>query len=58
MDNKPVTTAAVLGICSPVRKQPGELVVHAFQRLQEVFRRINWAKVFKGHEEMLGMTPD
>jgi anti-sigma B factor antagonist len=28
------------------------------QRLKELFRLTRLAKVFEGHEEMLGMTPD
>jgi anti-sigma B factor antagonist len=50
---------AVVGLYLSARRQECELkLVNLNQRLKELFRITNLAKVFEGHEEMLGMTPD
>ena len=50
---------AVVGIYLSARRQQRELkLINLNQRLKELFRITNLAKVFEGHEEMLGMTPD
>jgi anti-sigma B factor antagonist len=50
---------AMVGIYLSAKKQQRELkLINLNQRLKELFRITNLAKVFEGHEEMLGMTPD
>jgi anti-sigma B factor antagonist len=45
---------AIVGIYLSARRQQHNLN----QRLKDLFRITNMAKIFEGHEEMLGMTPD
>jgi anti-sigma B factor antagonist len=50
---------AIVSIYLSARRQECELkLINLNQRLKELFRITNLAKVFEGHEEMLGMTPD
>jgi anti-sigma B factor antagonist len=50
---------AIVGIYLSARRQQTELkLINLNQRLKELFRITNLAKVFEGHEDMLGMTPD
>jgi anti-anti-sigma factor len=50
---------AIVGIYLPAKRHQRELkLINLNQRLKELFRIMNLAKVFEGHEEMLGMTPD
>lgn len=50
---------AIVGIYLSARRQQRELkLINLNQRLKELFRITNVAKIFEGHEEMLGMTPD
>ena len=50
---------AIVGIYLSAKRQQRELkIINLNQRLKELFRITNLAKVFEGHEEMLGMTPD
>ena len=49
----------IVGIYLSARRQQKELkLIHLNQRLKELFRITNLAKIFEGHEDMLGMTPD
>jgi anti-sigma B factor antagonist len=50
---------AIVGLYLSARRQERELkLINLNQRLKELFRITNLAKVFEGHEEMLGVTPD
>ena len=50
---------AIVGVYLSARRQKRELkLINLNQRLKELFRITNMAKIFEGHEEMLGMTPD
>jgi anti-sigma B factor antagonist len=50
---------AIVGIYLSAKRQQKELkLIHLNQRLKELFRITNLAKIFEGHEDMLGMTPD
>jgi anti-sigma B factor antagonist len=50
---------AIVGIYLSARRQKRELkLIHLNQRVKELFRITNMAKIFEGHEEMLGLTPD
>jgi anti-sigma B factor antagonist len=50
---------ALVGLYLSARRQECELkLINLNARLKELFRITNLAKVFEGHEEMLGMTPD
>jgi anti-sigma B factor antagonist len=50
---------AIVGIYLSARRQQRELkLINLNQRVKELFRITNMAKIFEGHEEMLGMTPD
>jgi anti-sigma B factor antagonist len=50
---------AIVGLYLSARRQQRELkLINLNQRLKELFRITNLAKVFEGHEEMLGITPD
>jgi anti-sigma B factor antagonist len=50
---------AIVGIYVSARRQECELkLINLNQRLKELFRLTKLAKVFEGHEDMLGMTPD
>jgi anti-sigma B factor antagonist len=50
---------AIVGVYLSARRQQRELkLINLNQRLKELFRITNMAKVFEGHEEMLGVTPD
>jgi anti-anti-sigma factor len=50
---------AIVGIYLSARRQECELtLINLNQRPKELFRLTNLAKIFEGHEDMLGMTPD
>jgi anti-anti-sigma factor len=50
---------AVVGIYLSARRQERELkLINLNQRLKELFRLTKLAKVFEGHEDMFGITPD
>jgi anti-sigma B factor antagonist len=50
---------AIVGIYLSARRQKRELkLINLNQRVKELFRITNMAKIFEGHEEMLGLTPD
>ncbi len=50
---------ALVGIYVSARRQECELkLINLNDRLKQLFRITHLAKVFEGHEEMLGMTPD
>jgi anti-sigma B factor antagonist len=50
---------ALAGIYLSAKRQECELkLINLNQRLKELFRLTKLAKIFEGHEEMLGMTPD
>lgn len=50
---------ALVGVYLSARRQQCEMkLINLNQRLKELFRITNLGKVFEGHEEMLGMTPD
>jgi anti-sigma B factor antagonist len=50
---------AVVSIYVSARRQQCQLrLINLNQRLKELFRLTHMAKVFDGHEDMLGMTPD
>jgi anti-sigma B factor antagonist len=50
---------ALVGIYVSARRQECELkLINLNERLKQLFRLSHLAKVFEGHEEMLGMTPD
>ncbi len=50
---------AIVGVYLSARRQQRELkLINLNQRLKELFRITNMAKIFEGHEDMLGMTPD
>ena len=50
---------AIVGIYLSARRQQRELkLINLSQRVKELFRITNMAKIFEGHEDMLGMTPD
>lgn len=50
---------ALVGIYVSARRQNCELkLINLNERLKQLFRITQMAKVFEGHEEMLGMTPD
>jgi anti-anti-sigma regulatory factor len=50
---------AVVSIYLSARRQQCELkLIHLNQRLKDVFRITKLDKIFEGHEDMLGMTPD
>jgi len=50
---------AIVSIYRSARRQECEMkLVNLNQRLKELFRITNLAKIFEGHEDMLGMTPD
>jgi anti-anti-sigma factor len=50
---------ALVSIYLSAKRQECELrVINLNQRLKELFRLTKLAKVFEGHEDMLGMTPD
>jgi anti-sigma B factor antagonist len=49
----------IVGLYLSAKRQQRELkLINLNQRLKELFRITNLAKVFEGHEEMLGVTPD
>ncbi len=50
---------ALVGIYVSARRQECELkLVNLNARLKQLFRLSHLAKIFEGHEDMLGMTPD
>jgi anti-sigma B factor antagonist len=50
---------ALVGVYVSARNHHCELkLINLNQRLKELFRLTNLGKVFEGHEEMLGVTPD
>jgi anti-anti-sigma factor len=50
---------AIVGVYLSARRQKRELkLINLNQRVKELFRITKMAKIFEGHEEMLGMTPD
>ena len=50
---------AVVGIYVSAKRQGCQLrLINLNQRLKELFRLTQMAKVFEGHDDMLGMTPD
>lgn len=50
---------AVVSIYVSARRQQCQLrLINLNQRLKELFRLTQMAKVFEGHDDMLGMTPD
>jgi anti-sigma B factor antagonist len=50
---------ALVGIYVSARRQECELkLVNLSDRLKQLFRISHLAKIFEGHEDMLGMTPD
>jgi len=50
---------AIVGIYLSARRQQRELkLINLNQRLKDLFRITNMGKIFEGHEDMLGMTPD
>jgi len=50
---------AIVGIYLSAKRQHCEMkLINLNQRVKELFRITNMAKIFEGHEEMLGMTPD
>jgi anti-sigma B factor antagonist len=50
---------AVVSIYLSARRQQCELkLINLNQRLKDLFRITKLAKIFEGHEDMLGMTPD
>jgi anti-anti-sigma factor len=50
---------ALVSLYLSAKRQECELkLINLNQRLKELFRITNLAKVFEGREEMLGMTPD
>ena len=50
---------AIVSIYLSARRQECELkLINLNQRLKDLFRITNLAKVFEGHEDMLGLTPD
>ena len=50
---------ALVGLYISAKRQHCELkLINLNQRLKQLFRLTNMAKVFEGHEDMLGMTPD
>lgn len=50
---------ALVGIYVSARRQECELkLINLNERLKQLLRITHLAKVFEGHEEMLGMTPD
>lgn len=49
----------LVGIYVSCRRQECELkLVNLNARLKQLFRLTHLAKIFEGHEDMLGMTPD
>ena len=50
---------ALVSLYVSARRQECELrLINLNQRLKQLFRITNLARVFEGHEDMLGMTPD
>jgi anti-sigma B factor antagonist len=50
---------ALVSIYVSARRQECELkLIHLNERLKQLFRITHLAKIFAGHEDMLGMTPD
>jgi anti-anti-sigma factor len=50
---------AIVGLyVSAKRQKCGLKLINLSQRLQELFRITKLAKVFEGHEDFLGYTPD
>jgi anti-sigma B factor antagonist len=50
---------ALVSVYLSAKRQHCDLrLINLNQRLKELFRLTRLAKVFEGHEEMLGMTPD
>ncbi len=50
---------ALVGIYVSARRQECELkLINLNERLKHLFRITQLAKVFEGHDDMLGMTPD
>jgi anti-sigma B factor antagonist len=50
---------AIVGIYLSAKRQHCELkLINLNQRVKDLFRITNMAKIFEGHEEMLGLTPD
>jgi anti-anti-sigma factor len=50
---------ALVAIYLSARRQECEIkLINLNQRLKELFRLTKLSKVFEGHEDMLGMTPD
>jgi anti-sigma B factor antagonist len=50
---------ALVSIYVSARRQECELkLIHLNERLKQLFRITQMAKIFEGHEDMLGMTPD
>jgi anti-sigma B factor antagonist len=49
----------LVGLYLSARRQHCELkLINLSPRLKQLFRLTNLAKVFEGHEDMLGVTPD
>ncbi len=50
---------AIVSIYLTAKRQDCELkLINLNQRLKELFRLTKLAKIFEGHEDMLGVTPD
>jgi anti-sigma B factor antagonist len=50
---------AMVGLYVSARRQECELrLINLNQRLKDLFRLTKLAKIFEGHEDMLGVTPD
>jgi anti-sigma B factor antagonist len=50
---------AIVGIYLSAKRQHCEMkLINLNQRVKELFRITNMVKIFEGHEDMLGMTPD
>ncbi len=50
---------AIVGLYVSARRQNCELkLINLNQRLKELFRITKLGKIFEGHEDMLGYTPD
>jgi len=50
---------AIVGIYVSAKRQDCQLtLINLNQRLKELFRLTQMAKVFEDHQDMLGMTPD
>jgi anti-sigma B factor antagonist len=50
---------AIVGLYVSAKRQGSELkLINLNQRLKELFRITKLGKIFEGHEDMLGYTPD